>query len=149
LHGGLGKRPRNSAAQLAEFAEGVRAFEIHTKETTNGTLRLVSDIKKNPPQNLDSIIEQLQEIEERSAEQLVPVLEVFAEHRRTFAGDPDPRFRLKATDLIRRHEEAIVASLEALRDARWELMALRAELEDQPGKVFENSNELLKHLRDL
>jgi hypothetical protein len=50
--------------------------------------------------------------------------------------------------LLRRHEEAIVASLEAYRDARWELMALRAELENQPGKVFD-PNALLEHLRDL
>jgi hypothetical protein len=136
-------------ALLDELAARVRAFELHMQETTAGTLRLVGDIKRNPPENLDAIIEQLQEIEERSAGQLLPVLRDFEAHREIFARGPNPRFRRKATTLVRRHEEAIVASLEALRDARWQLMAFRAELEDQRGETFTDSAELLRHLKDL
>jgi hypothetical protein len=140
--------PGRAMARLDELAARVRAFELHMQETTAGTLRLVSDIKRNPPGNLDAIIEQLQEIEERSAGQLLPVLRDFETHREIFARDPNPRFRLKATTLVRRHEEAIVASLETLRDARWQLMAFRAELEHQRGETFTDSEELLRHLRD-
>jgi len=136
-------------ALLDEFAARVSAYERHRQETAAGALRLVGDVQRNPPENLDEIIERLQEIEERSARQLMPVLRDFKANRNVFARDPNPRFRLQATALLRRYEEAIVASLEALRDARWQLMAFRAEIEDQRGETFTDPQELLRHRRDL
>jgi hypothetical protein len=141
--------PGGAMAVLDQFAARVLAFEHHRDETSAGALRLVGDVQRNPPANLDDLIEQLQEIEERSARQLMPLLRDFKANRNVLARDPNPRFRLQATSLLRRYEEAIVATLEALRDARWRLMALRAEIEDQRGEAFTDSRELLRHLRDL
>jgi predicted phage gp36 major capsid-like protein len=136
-------------ALFDQFAARVRAFEQHRDDTAAGALRLVGDVRRQPPENLDDLVDQLQEVEERSARQLMPVLRDFKANRNIFARDPNPRFRLQATALLRRYEEAIVASLEALRDARWQLMAFRAEIEDQSGETFTDPQELLRHLRDL
>lgn len=141
--------PGGAMALLDQFAARVRAFEQHRDETAAGTVRLIGDVRRNPPENLDDVIDQLQEVEERSARQLMPVLRDFKANRNVLARDPNPRFRLQATNLLRRYEEAIVATLEALRDARWQLMASRAEREDQRGATFTDPQELLRHLRDL
>lgn len=141
--------PGGTMAVLDQFAARVRAFEHHRDETAAGALRLVGDARRHPPENLDDVIDQLQEIEERSARQLMPLLRDFKANRNILARDPSPRFRLQATTLLRRYEEAIVATLEALRDARWQLMAFRAEREDQHGEAFTDPQELLRHLRDL
>jgi hypothetical protein len=59
-----------------------------------------------------------------------------------------PAVRRKARALARREEDAVVRFVEALRDARWQMMALRAQFDpdSRTGETFDNPAEMRRSL---
>jgi hypothetical protein len=137
-------------ARNEELARLLTEFESSAGRIVSGAERLVAESKANPPANLDEIIRGLQELEIRpSWFRLDPV--AFAQAREKFGQRESTRSRLRALTLVRRFEdlaarfeELSVAQLEALRDARWQLMALRAEKNraDEQRVGFDGSQSL-------
>jgi hypothetical protein len=67
------------------------------------------------------------------------------------ACDAPPFARRKARALVRRQEDAVARFVEALRDARWQTMALRAQFDPDAatGPVFDDPAELRRFLSDV
>lgn len=64
--------------------------------------------------------------------------------------DDDRSAGRRARALARRQEEAVARLVEALRDARWQMMALRAQYDPtaRVGPIFDDPEELRRHLDD-
>jgi hypothetical protein len=64
------------------------------------------------------------------------------------ARDADPAISRQARALTRRQEDAVVRFVEALRDARWQMMALRAHFDPdyRNGPTFDNPAEMRRYL---
>jgi hypothetical protein len=64
------------------------------------------------------------------------------------ARDADPAIGRRARALARRQEDAVLRFVEALRDARWQMMALRAnfEADSRDGRTFDNPAEMRHYL---
>jgi hypothetical protein len=64
------------------------------------------------------------------------------------ARDADPAIGRRARALARRQEDAVLRFVEALRDARWQMMALRAhfEADSRDGPTFNNPAEMRHYL---
>jgi bacterioferritin (cytochrome b1) len=65
-----------------------------------------------------------------------------------FVGDAEPTVARRAREMVRRQENAVVRLFEALRDARWQAMALRAHSapDARTGPIFDNPTELRRYL---
>ena len=142
---------RSAKARLEELSRMVAQVDQKVKDTIAGARRLVEESQANPPTNLDEVIRRLEEMEAVSSAGMAPALRSLAGPKRTFAQDPEPRFRLKSLTLLGQLEKAIAHGLEALRDARWELMALRSELNrDHEQRIeFDGSRSLQELLGTL
>jgi hypothetical protein len=99
---------------------------------------------------LDETIRDLEGWEKSLKEDLLPSLETLKRIRQdTFSlRGTAPGERAKAISTADRHAKAIAGILKLLRDARWRLMALRAESEE-PGDapVFDDPEDLLRYLQ--
>jgi len=99
---------------------------------------------------LDEAIRDLEGWERSLKETFLPALETLKQIRQDTFSLPGttPGERAKAISAADRHAEAIAGILELLRDARWQLMALRAESEE-PGDapVFDDPEDLLRYLQ--
>jgi hypothetical protein len=64
------------------------------------------------------------------------------------ARDADPASGRRARALARRQEDAVLRFVEALRDARWQMMALRAhfDADSRDGPTFDNPAEMRHYL---
>ena len=64
------------------------------------------------------------------------------------ARDADPAIGRRARALARRQEDAVLRFVEALRDARWQMMALRAHFDADSGEgpIFDNPAEMRHYL---
>jgi hypothetical protein len=64
------------------------------------------------------------------------------------AHDADPAIGRRARALARRQEDAVLRFVEALRDARWQMMALRAhfDIDSRSGPTFDNPAEMRHYL---
>ena len=103
------------------------------KSYESGCARLLAAVEAELPQggpsNMDELIDGLYEIERTGQALFLP--------------------------LIRQADgaswaEPLIRALEALRDSRWRLMVLRAELSrDEEGPAFENIEDLRRFMRDL
>jgi hypothetical protein len=64
------------------------------------------------------------------------------------ARDADPASGRRARVLARRQEDAVLRFVEALRDARWQMMALRAhfDADSRTGPIFFNPAEMRRYL---
>jgi hypothetical protein len=62
--------------------------------------------------------------------------------------DADPAIGRRARALARRQEDAVLRFVEALRDARWQMMALRAHFDGDPrnGPTFDNPAQMRRYL---
>lgn len=62
--------------------------------------------------------------------------------------DVDPAVARRARTLARRQEDAVLRFVEALRDARWQMMASRSHFEPEAarGPTFDNPVEVRRHL---
>jgi hypothetical protein len=65
-----------------------------------------------------------------------------------FVRDAEPTVARRAGEMTRREEDAVVRFVEALRDARWQAMALRAHSapDARTGPVFDNPEGLRRYL---
>jgi hypothetical protein len=132
---------------VEEISRSVAQTEQKVALTVEGVQRLLQTIKSDPPTNLNEVIFQLQEMEESAAADLAPAAKALAAHRSVLAESADPRFRLKALNLVERLGRSLESGLEALRDARWELMALRSELNrDHEERVALDGTRSLQEL---
>jgi len=63
------------------------------------------------------------------------------------ARDADPAIGRRARALTRRQEDAVLRFVEALRDARWQMMALRAHFDpdSRGGQTFDNPAEMRRY----
>lgn len=136
---------------LSDFAEDA-ALERQSTRICEALSQLVDDFssgprKDSPPQDWEAAIGGLKEWEKSLKEDVRPTIERLKQVQKDLTGVA-PAERPKATAMADRHINTILSTLEALRDARWQLMALRADVED-PGDapVFENPDELLRYLR--
>lgn len=64
------------------------------------------------------------------------------------ARDADPAIGRRARALARRQEDAVLRFVEALRDARWQMMALRAhfDVDSRNGPTFDSPTEMRRYL---
>jgi hypothetical protein len=92
-------------------------------------------------------IEHLRTMEEECRDRWLPAVEVAERGREIALGIPDRAAASAVASLFDRVITATTRILEAVRDCRWHLLALRAEAEDQAGKTFDNAEDLLRHLR--
>jgi hypothetical protein len=115
-------------SRVEEITRSVAQTEQKVSLTVEGVRRLLRTIQADPPINLDEVILHLQEMEESAAGALAPAIKTLAEHRSVLAKSANPHLRLRALTLVERLGRSLDPGLEALRDARWELMALRSEL---------------------
>lgn len=97
----------------------------------------------------DEVIESLRESEQGIKADLFPTLRQMKSTRQGTFSLPNTSSaeRARAIAASDRYTKAVTDMLELLRDARWRIMALRAEHED-PGDapVFDNSQALLQYL---
>jgi hypothetical protein len=136
-----------AAGPLAETTRSVAQIEQKVALTVGGVQRLLQRIKADPPTNLDEVILHLQEMEKNAVLKLASAtraLEALAE-------SANPRLRLRALTLVERLGRSLDPGLEALRDARWELMALRSELnrEYEERVPFDGTRSLQELLGSL
>ncbi len=109
------------------------------KDLRDGCVRLLeaatAELPNGGPDNIDDLIEDLLPLERRSQRLFAPVLR--------WAEDKDGD-----TDGI---SEPLIQALEALRDTRWRLMALRAETRrgEEAGPIFESAEELRRYVSGL
>jgi prefoldin subunit 5 len=127
-----------SAAKVRAASEAVR--QEAEQEAAEG----------HPSSDLEEHIESLQTWEERLRGEWLPQLEIAQEVKAGTFLLPKISTAEKAilVNVLERYIQAIRGTLETLRDLRWTLMALRAEVED-PGDapVFEMSQDLLGYLK--
>jgi len=64
------------------------------------------------------------------------------------ARDADPAIGRRARALARRQEDAVLRFVEALRDARWQMIALRAhfDVDSRNGPTFDSPTEMRRYL---
>jgi hypothetical protein len=161
-------------AEVSRPVETLRkATEASLKETLGSLSNTVRDVEKGavrikeasravsekaeegisvggPSPDLDEHIEAIFRMEDDLSRRWLPNAEIA---RKVKAGT----FRLpkvssaekaRLVNLLERYIKTILGILEELRDLRWSLMALRAEVED-PGDapIFDNSQDLLDYLK--
>ncbi len=138
-------------SQVEKITRSVAQIERRVALTVEGIERLLRKIKAEPPTNLNEVILHLQEMEESAAADLAPAARALEAHRDVLAEAANPRLRLKGLNLVERLGKSLAPGLEALRDARWELMALRSELHrgNEERVSFDGSRNLQELLGSL
>jgi prefoldin subunit 5 len=128
----------HGAARVKEASQAVRQ-EAEQKAATGA-----------PSSDLDEHIESLQTWEERLRGEWLPQIEIAQEVKAGTFLLPRISAAEKAAlvNVLERYIQALRGALEILRDLRWTLMALRAEVEG-PGDapVFDNPQDLLGYLK--
>jgi hypothetical protein len=120
---------------------GAVAFQIPKQELRDGTAL----------QDLDRAIEFLRTEEEERRKWQPGLLDAVEKVKAgSFSYPIPPADKALLVTTFDRFIQALTASLENLRDVRWDLIALRAENED-PGDapVFDNPQDLLGYLKTL
>jgi hypothetical protein len=138
-------------SQLEAAARKVAEAEQGAAQVAAGARSLVEESRAKPPDNLEEVISLLEKLESESSARRATSLSSLSRARKVFAESRNTRFRLKALTLLERLELSRVSWLEALRDARWELMALRSELNrgDEQRVGFDGSRSLQELLGSL
>jgi hypothetical protein len=102
------------------------------------------------PEDLDETIDSLLEAEEEFKREFLPYLELARQRKTAVIFHAGAKASTSAASLLDRWIDAILGGLRVLRDLRWDLMALRAEIE-APGDspVFDNPQDLVKYLKTV
>ena len=121
------------------------------KERTDRFHRLLTDFIEAPsPDDLDGAIDLLRSAEQELKSKLEPaVADLKSSRKRLFsAREATPGERARAIATIDRQFAVLNEWLEMVRDFRWKMMTLRADLES-PGDapVFDDSEKLLEYLK--
>ncbi len=141
-------RPRNAGPQVDPT--------IWPARVRQGFKRLFRDIQDSDAQNLDNLIDGLATWELDLGIRLTADERKLAEMRRTLeratrsSGSPRPSFLRELSTVVQKLEEMTRAASEVqklYRDGRWQLMAMRAELEDDgDAPVFDDVDAMLDHV---
>lgn len=121
------------------------------KERTDRLQRLLIDFIEAPnPDDLDEAIDLLRSAEQEMKRKLAPaVTDLKSSRKRLFsARETAPGERARAIATIDRQFAVLNEWLEMVRDFRWKMMTLRADLES-PGDapVFDDSEKLVEYLK--
>ncbi|HKI00810.1 MAG TPA: hypothetical protein VKK31_02405 [Thermoanaerobaculia bacterium] len=144
-------------AALNRHVEGVVRLERQASKVRNALECFMSPFSSKTEGRegdieLDEAITDLAGWETSLKENFLPSLETLKQIREGSFSLPGTTSgeRAKAISAADRHAKAIAGILELLKDARWQLIALRAESED-PGDapVFDDPEDLLRYLQAM
>jgi hypothetical protein len=142
--------------QLVKVRQQIQVLEGNTKRVREAGAAVLGLPRQEfadeaALQDLDRVIEFLQTDEEERRKRLHPVLDAVEKLKAGFFSYPIPSTdKALLVTTFDRFIQALTAFLESSRDMRWDLVALRAELEN-PGDapVFDNPQDLLGYLKTL
>ncbi len=147
-------RPTGSHAErMAEaehaFADGEAAINRSIEATARAVANARAIAEGGAAPEWDYLVERL-EFSETEAARDVGRVQKLVSRVLKLTRAVDPAFGRFAGGLARRQEEAILRFVEALRDARWQMMALRARhAGTNGGRVFDDPSELRRHLATI
>jgi hypothetical protein len=124
----------------------IQALEREVSALRRGTERLIAQSRQRRPGNLDALIANLL-IEERKAEaESRPQIKSAMRALRLIKKSPTA-YRRAVEPLMRRMIELLEEQKEILRDARWQLMIVRADAAPEGrGQVFDDPKALRRYL---
>ncbi len=136
------------AAFMTDLAAQASCFEESARALISGCGRLTRDVQAAAPENLTEVIDRLRAEEGRTVAAFQAMFgeieKALATIRQTL---PSPE-RKRLRELLTSVRKTAVEAMEALRDCRWQLIAVRAEHEDEgEAPLFDNPTELLRYLR--
>jgi hypothetical protein len=143
-----------SEVRFAEAETALAEGEAEINRSVEAIARLIADSRiaaeGNRTVDWDYLIERL-EFDEGKAARDLSQLQKLVNRILEFARDAEPATSRRARGMARRQENAVARFVEALRDARWQAMALRAHFAPDPstGPVFDNPEELRRYLRNV
>jgi len=151
--------PADRASRLKELDATSLRFKERTAELDarysafkQGLARLVRSaedfIKEGTAVDLDAAIAQFRAMEEVARIDVVPHVTGARSGRALAMRLPLP-LRAREVAMYDRFVDTLLRLPEILRDARWEILALRAEAEKQVGQRFDSAGDLARHLETL
>jgi hypothetical protein len=141
---------RAPAALRSQLLLSVERFETRLKEFEGGLRRLIAAADEltrlDPPPDLDPAIEGLRKWEEELRPQVERSIASSKRTRASVLRARDPSQRERLIEPVDRHITASLRTLALLRDARWQLLALRSQADPEERKKFESVGSLLEFL---
>jgi hypothetical protein len=137
--------------RLAEAEIALAEGEANIDRGIEAIARLLANqrlaAESNNQVDWDYLIERLEFYEAEAARDLSRTQKL-VDRILTFVRNAEPTVARQAREMVRREENAVVRFIEALRDARWQAMALRAHsaADSRTGPVFDNPAELRRYL---
>ncbi|HVF58321.1 MAG TPA: hypothetical protein VNJ70_00685 [Thermoanaerobaculia bacterium] len=139
-------------ATRLQFQEHTAELETRLSSFKQGFARLVHNaeeyLSKGTPVDLAGVITQLRSMEEIAQGDVEPLVNG-ARSYRALAMKLPPGLRAREVALWDRHINTLLQLPEILRDARWQLLAVRAGAEKQTGRRFDSADELARYLDSL
>jgi hypothetical protein len=140
-----------SEVRLAEAEIALAEGEADIDRGVEAIARLIANeriaLESNSQIDWDYLIERLEFYEAEAARDLSRIRKL-VDRILMFVRDAEATTSRRAREMARRQEDAVVRFVEALRDARWQAMALRAHSasDSRTGPVFDNLAELHRYL---
>lgn len=144
------RREQELSRLVAEAVSDENAFHRaqvwHEDQLARGIEAVKRQISAGKPPDLDETIDSLLRREQQMARTLAPYMKQAKRALRDLKR-VSPARRDALSPIYRQYIDTACRILEALRDARWQLMALRAESTHKQGPTFHNPKELKRHFR--
>lgn len=129
--------------------EFIRGLSAALAEMRDGMARLVSEARSRHPENIEELIDQLLEWERGLDADFSSEFKAGEELPRLMKKVPRP-YRTSVEPNLREALDILQEGKEAVRDARWQLIVVRADmLPKGEGPVFDNARELGQALDKL
>jgi plasmid stabilization system protein ParE len=143
-------RYRRAFKQLDQHLETLEAkIRVFSEAASSFLQRVTEHLAAGASLDLDEAVEAMEEWEANLREGFLPLLRQ-AEKAREDVPSLPPRYRELALQIADKQIKVYSGILESLRDARWQLMALRAKAEGPgDGLVFDDPEELERYLETL
>jgi hypothetical protein len=138
--------------RLAEAESALAEGEADINRGVEAIARLIANhrvaAESDGRVDWDYLIERLEFYETEAARDLSRIQKLI-DRILMFVRDTEPAISHRARGMARRQENAVARFVEALRDARWQTMALRAHSapDSRAGPIFDNPTELRRTLR--
>ena len=124
----------------------IRDLECELRALRRGTERLIAERRRKPPANLEALIDNLLAEERRADLESRPQIEAARRGLRLLKKAP-AGYRRVVEPLMRRMIDLLQKQKEILRDARWQLMVIRAEgIPEGRGAIFDDPRALRRYL---
>jgi len=139
--------PRPRAGR--RYAAAVLRTEQSVDEFRTSLEQVVEAAERELPRgelDVEAAIEQLRALEDEVRARWLPAMTLSERGREIALLVPDRDARAEAVSLFDRMIGAVTGALEAVRDCRWQLLALRAKAENEKGEIVTNADDLLQHL---